>query len=298
MEWLNYHHLYYFWVVAREGSISRAIPIVRVAQPTISAQIKTLERSLGLDLFRREGRKLVLTDAGRAAYRYAEEIFSLGRELIDTLRDRPVPTMLRFEVGISPVLPKTLVEEILRPTLELEKDIRLVCREGRLPELLASLAVHDLDAVLSDQPADPSVKVKAHSHLLGECGISFLGSSRFSKLKRTFPRSLNGSPLLLPTAANVLRRDIDQWLDAHEIRPSVIAECDDSALLKTFGGRGLGIFPVPAVIGVTVCSSYDVRLIGHTEEVRHRVYAISIERVLRHPAVIALARVASERLAE
>ncbi|MBI4517466.1 MAG: LysR family transcriptional regulator, partial [Deltaproteobacteria bacterium] len=213
MEWLNYHHLLYFWTVVHEGSVSRAGARLRLAQPTISGQLRALENVLGEKLFRRVGPKLVLTEVGQIAYRYADEIFSLGRELQDTLKGRPVRRPARVMVGIADVVPKMIAYRLLEPALQLEEPVRIICQEDKSERLLTELALHTLDVVLSDAPIGPSIKIRAFSHLLGECGVTFLGAARLArKYRRGFPRSLDGAPVLLPTDNTALRRSLEQWL--------------------------------------------------------------------------------------
>jgi len=297
VEWLNYHHLLYFWTVAKEGSVARATQRLRLAQPTISGQIRQLERQLDQKLFQRQGRSLVLTDVGRVVYRYADEIFGLGRELMDVLQGRPTGRPLRLTVGVADAVPKLIVSRLLEPAFRLEQVVQLVCREGQAERLLAELALHTLDLVISDAPIPPHVGVKGFSHLLGECGVTIFAVPALApRYRRRFPRSLDGAPILLPTGDNVLRRSLDQWLDAHGIRPVIAAEFEDPALLKTFGQAGRGLFAGPSVIEREIARQYGVRVVGRLAEVRERFYAISAERRLEHPAVVALTRDARDKL--
>jgi LysR family transcriptional activator of nhaA len=297
MEWLNYHHLLYFWTVAREGSVSRACRQLNLAQPTISGQIRSLEDSLGEKLFIRSGRNLVLTEVGRVVYRYADDIFSMGRELLDTLKDRPTGRPVRLAVGVADVLPKLIAYRLLAPALSLPDPVQMVCREDKPERLLAELAVHGLDIVLSDAPVDASVRVRAFSHLLGECGVSLFATPRQAVLYRKgFPGSLEGAPFLLPTDNTILRRSLDQWFATQGIRPRVVGEFDDRALLKAFGQAGAGIFPAPAAIEKEVQRRYGVSVVGRIETVRERFYVISVERKLKHPAVVAITEAARGKL--
>jgi LysR family transcriptional activator of nhaA len=297
MAWLNYHHLLYFWVVAREGSIVRACEVLHLAQPTVSAQITRLERSLGAKLFQRVGRNLQLTDTGRTAYRYAEEIFSLGAELTDVLQGRPTGQPLRLTVGIPDVLPKLIVYRLLRPAFLLPEPVRLVCREGKFEELVASLATHELDLVLSDTAVTPLIRVKAFSHLLGQCGVSFFAPPKMARrLRQGFPLSLDDAPMLLPTEATTLRRLLDQWFEEQRLHPHIVAEFQDSALLKVFGQEGLGSFPAPAAIRKEIERQYRVKHVGTISELQERYYAISVERRLKHPAVVAISAAAKAEL--
>lgn len=289
MEWLNYHHLLYFWMVAREGGLSAAGKVLHVSHPTLSAQIHALEDTLGEKLFARVGRRLVLTETGRTVYRYADEIFSLGREMVDTVRGRASGQPLRLHVGIVDVVPKLVVRRLLQPALELEEPVRLVCHEGTHAELLAGLAMHTLHVVIADAPVPPGSSVRAYNHVLGESGVSWFGEPALvRRLKRGYPGSLEGAPVLLPLESLGLRRSIDQWLDRHGIVPHVVGEFEDSALLKVFGADGVGVFPAPTAVEKQVIRQYGVALLGHVDGVRERFYAISAERRLTHPAVVAI----------
>ena len=297
MEWLNYHHLLYFWTVAKEGTICAACEKLHVTQPTISGQIRALEDALGEKLFTRVGRNLVLTDIGRVVYRYADEIFSLGHELMDTLQGRPGSSPLRFHVGVVDVLPKLVAYEIVAAVMKLPESIQLVCHEGPLTQLLARLAVHELDLVLSDSPIGSDIKVRAFSHQLGECGVSIVGTKDLvTSYRRRFPSSLDAAPFLLPTNNTSLRRSLEYWFDSEGIRPSVVGEFEDSALLKVFGQAGHGLFAVPTVIEKQVQRQYQVMTVGRVEDVQERFYAISVERQVKHPAVTAIAKTARQKL--
>jgi LysR family transcriptional activator of nhaA len=297
MEWLNYHHLLYFWVVAREGSIVRASEQLRLAQSTISEQIRALEASLDEKLFNRVGRNLVLTEMGQTVFRYADEIFSLGRELLDTVQGRPTDRPLRVMVGITDVVPKLVAYRLLEPALSLAQPVQIVCREGKLEHLLTDLATYTLDVVLSDAPLGPMVKVRAFNHLLGECGVTFCGTaSLIAERQDTFPRSLDNAPLLLPTDNATLRHALDHWFEAEGIRPQVVAEFEDSALLKVFGQQGMGLFAVPTIIETEVQQQYGVDILGHVSTICERFYAITVNRRLRHPAVVAMSESAQQVL--
>ncbi|MGD9763185.1 MAG: transcriptional activator NhaR [Candidatus Binatia bacterium] len=297
MEWLNYHHLLYFWTVARTGSVSAASAELRLAQPTISGQLRLLEDTLGEKLFHRMGRRLELTEMGRVVYRYADEIFSLGRELQDVVRGRPTGRPVRLAVGVADQVPKLIAYRLIEPALKLPEPVRIVCREDKPERLLTELAVHELDVVLTDAPVPASVKVKAFSHLLGECGVSIFGAQALAAAhRRNFPRSLDGAPCLLPTENTSLRRALDQWFHAQGIRPDVISEFEDSALLAAFGERGVGLFPAPTAIEQEIKDQYGLTLIGRIDQVRERFYAISAERRLTHPAVLAISHAARAKL--
>jgi LysR family transcriptional activator of nhaA len=287
MEWLNYHHLYYFWTVARTGSIAAASKELRLASPTISNQIRRLEENLGEELLRRSGRKLVLTEMGRIAMRYADEIFSLGQEFTSTMKERPTGRPIRFCVGIADVLPKTIAFQLIEPALNLRVPLHLVCREDRPDHLLADLAVHDVDVVLSDSPASPAANIRAFNHLLGECGVSFLAPKRLAGLRRRFPASLDGAPFLLPLDNTALRRDLDEWFHSQNLRPKVVGEFADLALLRVFAEQGFGAFAVPTMMEQQM-RRYGFVKIGATGKIKVRFYAISVERQLHHPAVAAV----------
>lgn len=293
MEWVNYHHLYYFWSVARDGSISRASERLRLAPSTISAQVSKLEEMLGGKLFRRVGRNLELTEMGRIVFRYADEIFSLGLEMLDTVRGRPTSGPLRLVVGIVDALPKLVVRKLLEPALLLPEQITLVCHEGKEAQLMADLSVHGLDMVLTDTPVRPGLSIKAYSHLLGECGVSFFAVDQFaSSLRENFPQSLDGAPMLLPSPLSALRGSLDQWFGSLDIRPKIVGEFDDQALLKVFGQAGDGVFAVPSVIEDEVRRQHNVKVVGRTDAVREQFYAISVERIIKHPAVAAVQKAA------
>lgn len=293
MEWLNYHHLYYFWSVAREESISRASERLRLAPSTISVQVSKLEEMLGGKLFCRVGRNLELTELGRIVFRYADEIFALGREMLDTVRGRPVSGPLRLVVGIVDALPKLVVRKLLEPALQLPEQIRLICHEGKEEQLLAELSIHGLDIVLTDTPVKPGLSVKAYSHMLGECGVSFFAVDQLAaKLQEGFPRSLDGAPMLLPSPMSALRGSLDQWFDSMDIRPRITGEFDDQALLKVFGQAGDGVFAAPSVVEAEVRQQHKVKLIGSVDSVREQFYAISVERIIKHPAVAAIQKAA------
>jgi LysR family transcriptional activator of nhaA len=294
MEWLNYHHLLYFWVVAREGSIVAAGRELRLAQPTISGQIRRLEEVLGQKLFTRQGRKIVLTEEGRVAFRYADEIFGLGREFLDTVKGRPNSRPIRLVVGVSDALAKSVVKRILEPVFGLGKDVQVVCRDDRSVEaFMGELVQNEVDVVLSDAPAGPGSPVRAFSHLLGECGTAFFAAPVLAKrLRRDFPRSLDGAPFLAPGIDSTLRRALRGWFESRNLRPRVVAELDDAALAKIFGEAGLGVFVAPDVIEKEVCERYHVRVVGRAETLFQRVYAISLERKVKHPGVVAICEAA------
>ena len=291
MKWLNYHHLYYFWTVARLGTISAACEELDLAQPTISAQLRTLERSIGHKLFQQVGRTLEMTEAGRIAYRYANDIFTLGRELVDTLDGRPVGSRARLRIGVADGLPTTIVAQILQPITsgEAAEGVHLLCYEGKPAELLARLSLHELDVVLSDQPAAADSTVHAYTHQLGECGVSVFGPTDEARdYARGFPQSLDGAPFVLPTENTSLRRMLDHWFERNESRPQVLAEFEDSALLKAFVRVQKALFPAPSAMGDEIADLYGVRPLGELPGLTERFYAISLERRIKHPIVVKL----------
>ena len=298
VDWLNYHHLLYFWTVVRTGSVAAASAELRLAPPTISVQIRRLEEQLGEKLLRRSGRRVVPTEMGHAVFRYADEIFSLGRELLDMVRGRPSGRPMQLIVGVADVVPKSIAHWLIAPALRLGERVRLVCREADPEQLLAHLAMQSLDVVLTDAPLGPTVKVRAYSHLLGETGVSFLGTARLARThRRRFPQSLQGARVLLQATNTAIRRSIDQWLDSIDARPEIVGEFEDSELLWEFGAAGDGIFPVPTVLEKHVMRLHRrLRLVGRTETARGSYYAISVERRLKHPAVVAICENARKKL--
>jgi LysR family transcriptional activator of nhaA len=289
MEWLNYHHLFYFWLAAREGGVTRAADQLRLAQPTLSAQIRSLEGMLGEKLFRRRGRTLVPTEVGRVVYQYADDIFALGRELLDTVRDRPTGRPLRLTVGVVDVVPKLVAYELLKPVFALGTPVRVVCREGKADLLLAELAAHELDVVVADRAPAPGTPVRAFARPLGESEVTFFAAAPLARRRRRgFPRSLDGAPFLLPAETTTLRRSLDEWFDEHGVRPNPVCEFEDSALAMAFGQAGLGLFAAPSILEREIRRQYRVVPVGRAAGIRERFYAISVERRLKHPALIAI----------
>jgi LysR family transcriptional activator of nhaA len=297
MEWLNYHHLYYFWMVVRMGSISKASEELRLSPPAISAQLHTLEESLGEKLLARSGRNLRPTEMGRVVFSYGDEIFSLGRELMTTVRDRPASRPLRLVVGVVDGLPKMIAHWLIQPALGVPESVRIVCRQGSFDQLLSQLAIHELDVVLSDGPSNPNFKLRAYSRLLGECGTIFMATAELAKtLKNPFPHSLQGAPLLVPTENSAVRRSLDSWLDSQEIHPVITGEFQDHALLRAFGEAGAGIFLVPSVFEGELEQQDRFKRVGATDDVRHHFYAISVDRKIKHPAVVRICNTACRQL--
>jgi len=296
---MNYKHLHYFWVVAKAGSIARASEKLHITPQTISGQLSLLEESLDESLFSRVGRNLELTDTGRLVLSYAEEIFSLGGELEEMLRNLPQDRdrPLVFKVGVADVVPKSIAYRLLAPALELPEPVRIICREGSVDSLLAELALHKVDLVIADSPIPPSINVRGFNHPLGDCGITFFAAPQLArKLGKNFPQNLNAMPLLVPGEMTVARSHLIKWLDGQHIYPHIVGEFDDSALMKAFGRTGTGVFIAPTPIAEEVKKQYGVIVIGQTNEIRERFYAISVERKISHPAVVAITETAREWL--
>ena len=294
---INYKHLRYFWVVAKQGGIARASEHLHLTPQTISGQISQLEEQLGEDLFVRVGRQLQLTEFGRLVLRHADEIFSLSNELEEMVRKLPGDRPLVFRVGVADVVPKSIAHRLLAPALKLPEPVRIVCREGDLDSLLAELAVHRIDLIIADGPIPPHVNVRGYNHPLGDCGVSFFATPKLAaRLKKHFPASLDGQPLLIPGEGTVLRSRLLQWFERQHLFPQIVGEFDDSALMKAFGRAGTGVFIAPSPISKEVEKQYDVVAIGHTNEVRDHFYAISVERKISHPAVAVITETAREWL--
>jgi len=297
MDNLNYHHLKLFWAVAHDGNLTRASAKLQLTPQTVSSQIRDLEAALDERLFHRLGRRLVLTEVGHVALRYADEIFPRGQELLETLRGQPTGRALVLAVGVSDVVPKLVAHRLIEPALHLQEPVRVVCREGAPEKLLAELTVHGLDVVLLDGPIPRQVNLRAYNHQLGECGVTFMAHRDLAiHLRAGFPSSLDGEPVLLPSENTALRRGLDEWFAARGIRPRVVGEFEDSALLKVFGQAGAGFFAVPSVIVNEAGRQYEVEPIGMTDDLTERFYAISVERHVRHPAVAAICDAARSEL--
>jgi LysR family transcriptional activator of nhaA len=289
MDWLNYHHLQNFWLVAREGSVQRASELLHVTPASVSVQVKQLERALKVKLLRKQGRGLVLTEMGEQVAEYASEIFSTGRELIEMVKGRPQGRPQELRVGIRDVMPKLVAFQLLQPALELVEPVRLICQEGSMEQLVADLAVHKLDVILTDTALDPIYKVQAYSHRLGESDVVIMGTKELVKrYRRGFPGSLHGAPFLLPTSSTLLRRSLDQWFNDLDLLPDVKGEFADSAMLKIAAYRGLGLFAMPSSIKKEVGELYGVHELGLVAGVKERFYAVSVERKVKHPAVLAI----------
>lgn len=299
MEWLNYHHLFYFWLTVKTGTVSAAAESLHLARPTVAAQIKDLEKSVGQKLFDKQGRGLVLTEFGKQVHQYADEIFAIGHELREFIKTGHQGNRKRFVVGLPDVVPKHVAFELLKPALHMDNRPRTICYEGKLDRLLADLALHKLDLVISDSPAPPTLEIKVYSHKLGECGMTMLATPQLAKRFRPgFPKSLTDAPCLMPTDHTAVRRSLDIWMDENEIFPDIIAEFEDSALLKVFGQAGEGIFPIPTAIEDIVKKQYGVHLVGRIPEVLDKFYAISAEKRVHHDATLLVVKQARNKLFE
>ena len=299
MDWLNYHHLYYFWTVAKAGTVSAAAKQLHLARPTVTAQVRELETSVGQKLLRQQGRGLVLTEFGQEVFHYADEIFSIGHELREFVKTGQTGKPKSFRVGMPDVVPKLIAFELLKPALRTPNRPQTKCYEGKLKQLLADLALHKLDLVLSDSPAPSTVDINVYSHKLGECGLSMLAiPSLTRKYRKGFPTSLTNAPILLPTEHTAVRRSLDRWMDQREIYPEIVAEFEDSALLKVFGQAGEGIFPVPTAIENQVKKQYAVSLVGRIPDVLDKFYAISVEKRVQHEATLKIVKQARSKLFE
>jgi LysR family transcriptional activator of nhaA len=297
MSSMNLKHLRYFWAVATHGSIARASEVLYLTPQTISGQLRELEQQLNAKLFQKSGRNLILTDTGRVVFSYADEMFRLGDELQDVLAGRTPGAALTLTVGVAMVVPKLLAYRVLEPVLKMQDRVRLVCQEAPLVDLLAELSVHKLDLVLADSPISPALNIRAYNHLLGESGISFFATHKKArKYAARFPRSLNDAPMLMPTASSALRRMLEQWFERQEVRPAIVAEFEDRALMKAFGEADAGIFTSPTAVEDDVVAKYGVRVIGRTDDIKEHFYAISAERRIKHPAVTAITETARSEL--
>jgi LysR family transcriptional activator of nhaA len=292
---LNYQHLLYFWSVVRTGSLTRACQELALSPPTISAQLRTLEERLGEKLLAKSGRTLVPTEVGRLVYSYADQIFGLGQDLVEALEHRPSARPLRLVVGIDDVVPKEIAYRILRPAFALKRPVRLVCREGTLERLVADLAVHEIDVVLSDAPITPSLNVRAYSHSLGTCEVPWMATPTLAKtLRRGFPKSLDGVPVLLPTDDTAIRRALDQWFEKNDVHPVMIGEFEDYAMLREFARAGHGFAPVPSLLEEQFRRQYGFARVGLATGVKGEFFAISIERKIKNPAVAVMIEHARE----
>lgn len=298
MDWINFHHLRYFWMVAREGGLRQAAEKLSVSPPSISAQIHELEDALGEKLFRRAGRANVLTDAGQIALRYADEIFGLGRELTSAIKQRPTAKALRLHVGVADSFPKLVTQQILQPVFAMPQAVHVICREGKVHELLTQLAAHRLDVVLADEPAPGGLKFRVFNHPLGESGVTFCAGPRLATaLRKGFPRSLHQAPALMPADGTGLRRSVDRWFSSLGIVPRLLAEFEDAALMKVMAADGRGFIPVPTIVVQEAIDRFSLRAIGATEKCREQFFAITVDRRIHHPAVAVITSAAGSKAA-
>lgn len=294
---LNFKHLRYFWMVAKSGTIARACEQLHLTPQAISGQLRELEEALGVELFRRAGRGLELTDVGRRILSYAEEIFALGDELLDVARDQTSRKSLPFVVGIADSVPKSVAHRVVAPALQLPEAVRLVCREGRLTALLGDLAVHRLDMVIADRPLPSNLNVRGYSHLLGESDLTVFGAATLVQtLSGEFPALLEGAPFLMPGDDVAIRPRLEQWLQAKRLQPRIVGEFDDNALLQAFGRAGAGLFVAPTAIADDVVDQYRVVRVGRLETVSEQLFAITSERRLSHPAIVAISQTARDEV--
>lgn len=296
MDWLNYHHLRYFWTVAKEGNMARAAAKLHVSQPSISEQIRELEAALGEKLFQREGRTNKLTEAGQVVFGYAEEIFALGQELLNAVKHRPGAKTLRLYVGVADSFPKLITNEILKPVFKLPQTVHVICREGKMEDLLGQLAAHRLDIILADEPASSSTDFKTFNHPLGETSTTFCAAPALAKtLRPNFPQSLHLAPALLPAENTTLRRALEVWFRDQRIQPRIVAEFEDLALMKVMAAEGSGFITVPTMAVRDAVTHYGFEPIGEARKCRIRFHAITAERRIRHPAVLMITQAAAPR---
>ena len=292
---LNFKHLRYFWMVAKTGSIARAATQLHLTPQSISGQLSEFSSTLGVELFRRSGRNLELTDAGRRILSYAEDIFTTGDELLAALRDHSAKKIVPFHVGIADNVSKSVAYRLVEPALALTDPIRLICREGRLSALLADLAIHRLDLIIADRVMPTNLNVRGYSHLLGESGLTVFGTRELAdSLSGDFPALLDNAPFLLPGEDVAVRPKLIQWFEANNLRPHIVGEFDDSALIKAFGQAGAGLFVAPSAIAEHVCEQYKVVVVGRIDSVVEHLYAITTERQITHPAIVAIRKTARE----
>ena len=286
MERINYQHLYYFWVVAKHGSISAACEILHLAQPTISGQLAIFEQAVGARLWRKEGRRLVLNDTGRAVFHYADEIFTLGREMTHMLKGRATERGIRLNIGVSDAMPKLIAYRLIAPLLSMSEPTQIHCVEDKTERLISEIGLHSIDLLLSDVPATPASGARIFNHVLGESPVGIFAAPQLAdRYRQDFPRCLKGAPFLLPTSNTALRRSLDQWFDFQQISPSIQAEVEDGALLKTFAAAGVGLFFSPSAVSGEIQRQYGTSMLGLAEGVVERFYAITAQRQLKHPLV-------------
>jgi len=289
MKQLNYNHLFYFYMVAKEGSIAKACKLLHLTPQTVSSQLATLEEYIGVHLFERAGRRLILNEQGKLVFNYAEDIFNLGSELLQNLEPSQRQQKMTFSVGITDVIPKVFAYDFLKPALDCDDNIKLVCREGELDHLLAELAINKLDVILSDCPIPPGRKIKAYNHKAIDCGLTFfIANNKLSDVRGDFPQCLHNQPFLMPGEQSSISMSLVSWLKDKSINVNVVAEFDDSALTKLFGQQGYGIFCTPSIVESYVLDSYQVSVIGRTDEIKEQLYLITGDRKMTHPALVAI----------
>jgi LysR family transcriptional regulator, transcriptional activator of nhaA len=299
MQNLNYKHLHYFWVITKSGGVAKAGEQLHVTPQSISGQMRLLEAAIGQPLWRRAGRKLELTDTGHLVFEYADRLFTVGEELKDVLRDRPGVATSSFRVGVTGSVVKVVAYRLVAPALTLQPAPRLVCREGRFAELLALLSVHQLDLVISDRAMPGSMNVRGYNHLLMQGGVTFLAAPPLARrLRAGFPQSLNDAPMMLPGGDAAVRPQLLRWFDKLQIRPRIVGDFDDTAVMKAFGQAGAGVFPMPTLVAKETAAQFHVSAVGRTDDVLHQVYAISGERRLTNAAVLAISEAARAQQAE
>lgn len=297
MDWLNYHHLLYFWTVVRKGGLAPAAEELRLSPSTLSTQINQLEDVLGYKLFDRSGRQMVINDVGKIVYKYADEIFSLGRELQDTLDDRPTKRPIRLQIGVADALSKLVVAKLLTPVLKSLDNYKLICREDHPDNLVSQLMLHELDIVLTDKPIGPDLRIKGFNHLLGESHVNvFAPNPIAAKYRKNFPNSLDGAPCILPGDRTELRKSLEQWFEKNKIKPNIVAECDDSALIKSIGQAKTGLFVAPDITSKEIMRQYRVKQVGCLNGIIEKYYAVSMDRKIKHPAIQAIIEHAKENI--
>ena len=294
---LNYKHLRYFWAVARTGSVARAAAELHVTPQSISGQLAELEQALGVELLRRAGRGVELTDVGRRIAGYADDIFALGDELLAAARDQAAQKAVALRIGVADSVPKAVTYRVVEPALRLPDPVRLVCREGALAHLLADLAIHRLDLVIADRPMPADVNVRGYNHVIGASDLSvFAAPALAGTLRGAFPALLDGAPLLLPGEGSAIRPRLMAWFDAERLRPRIVGEFDDGALMKAFGQAGAGAFAAPTAAAADIAAQHGVRAIGRIDGVAEKFYAITTERRMRDPATRAVFEAAQRRV--
>jgi LysR family transcriptional regulator, transcriptional activator of nhaA len=294
---LNFKHLRYFWMVGKTGSIARAAERLHLTPQSISGQLSEFENALGVQLFRPSGRNRELTDTGRRMLAYAQEIFAIGDDMLDMLRDQESQKAVPFRVGIADCVTKSIAYRLVEPALKYGERVRLVCREGRLTSLVADLAIHRLDMIIADRPMSANLNVRGYSHLLGESGLTVFGTQSLAKkMAADFPASLENAPFLLPGEDVAIRPKLIEWFEKQDLRPNIVGEFDDSALMKAFGQAGAGFFAGPTAIAAHVSEQYQVVAIGRIDSVVEQLYAITTERRITHPAVVAISKAARENV--